>query len=700
VEDLVELALAQPENPLTGETGVVEFAHLRAEHVIPGVEALLHQVEAALVALENDAKPDWHELVCGIERIDDRVHFVWGTVEHLLSVRNTPELRAAHQAMQPRVVGFTMRLRQSRAIFDKLQALRRGPAWASASEGQRRTVEALLQDAVLSGVALTGAPQRRFFQLTLEMEALSTTFSNNVLDATAAFAMDLTEPSEVVGLPRSLRELAAHASSAPGATAESGPWRITLDEGSFRPFMGHSQRRDLREKLYVAMVTRACSGPLDNRPVILEILRRRRECAALLGAESWAQCRLSRRMAGHVARALEWLEELRRVAYPVAQRELGEIVELARRAGAPEADGMEPWDRLFWMERAREARHGLDAEQVRAYCPLPRVLDGLLDLIRRLFGATIREAPEPAGWHRDVRCYHVEDERGTRLGTLFLDLHARAKEKNGGAWVTGGLRRSALFPRPNGGDRLPTAYVMCNFARPIGARPTLLSFDDVQTLFHEFGHALQHVLTKVPYGLVAGNGNIEWDAIEVPSLFMEKWCHHEPTLRRMTAHVETGQPLPQELREELCAARTFYAGNANLHQLRFALLDLELHHRFDPDGAEQLEALQARVSAPFDVGRRFEGDRSVCTFLHVFSWSYSAGYYCYKWAEVLAADAFAAFEEVGLCDPEGLATVGRRFADTVLALGGSRHPLDVFRDFRGRAPTTAAFLRQSGLWPG
>ncbi len=694
-----DLALAHPDNPLTAETGVVDFAQLRAEHVIPGVEALLREVEAALVALEDEAAPDWAELVCGIERIDDRIHFVWGTVEHLLSVKNTPELRAAHEAVQSRVVDFTMRLRQSRAIFDKLQSLRRGPAWASSSEGQRRTVEALLQDAVESGVALTGAPQRRFLHLTVELEALSTTFSNNVLDATAAFAMDLTEPSEVVGLPRSVLELAAEASAVAGATAETGPWRITLEEGSFRPFMLHSRRRDLRERLYEAMVTRASSGPADNRPVILEILRRRRECAALLGAESWAECRLSRRMAAHVARVLEWLEELRQVAYPAAQRELGEIIELARRAGAPEADDLQPWDRLFWMERAREARHGFDAEQVRAYCPLPRVLEGLLELIHRLFGATIRRAPEPEGWHQDVCRYLVEDERGTPLGMLFLDLHARAKEKNGGAWVTGGLRRSALFARPDGGDRLPTAYVMCDFVRPTGTRPTLLSFEDMKTLFHEFGHALQHVLTKVPYGLVAGSSNIEWDAIEVPSLFMEKWCHHEPTLRRMTAHVETGEPLPQQLIEKLQAARTFYAGNANLHQVRFALLDLELHHRFDPDGPESIEQLQARVSAPTEVGRRFEGDRSICTFLHIFSWSYSAGYYSYKWAEVLAADAFAAFEEAGLDDLDGMATVGRRFADTVLALGGSRHPMDVFREFRSREPTTAAFLRQSGLSP-
>jgi oligopeptidase A len=667
--------------------------------VIPGVEALLREVEAALVTIENEAAPNWSELVCGIERIDDRVHFVWGTVEHLLSVKNTPELRAAHQAVQPRVVDFTMKLRQSRTIFDKLQSLRRGPEWTTLSEGQRRTVEALVQDAVLSGVALTGEAKRRFLQLSLEVEALSTTFSNNVIDATAAFAMDLTEPSEVVGLPQSLLALAAHASEVPGATAEAGPWRITLDEPSFRPFMFHSRRRDLRERLYKAMVTRASSGPWDNRAVILEILRRRRECAALLGARSWAECQLSRRMAGHVARVEAWLEEIRRVAYPVAQRELNEIIELARRAGAPEADDLQPWDRLFWMERARAARHGLDAEQVRAYCPLPKVLAGLLDLIRRLFGVTIRAAPEPAGWHQDVRCYSVENERGAQIGTLFLDLHARAKEKNGGAWVTGGLRRSALFPRRDGSDRLPTAYVVCNFARPVGADPALLSFEDIETLFHELGHALQHVLTKVSYGLVAGSNNIEWDAIEVPSLFMEKWCRHEQTLRRMTAHVETGQPLPQELIEKLLAARTFYAGNANLQQIRFASLDLELHHRFDPDGPVTIEDLQARVSATTEVGRRFEGDRSLCTFIHVFSWSYSAGYYSYQWAEVLAADAFAAFEEAGLDDMEGLAAVGRRFADTVLALGGSRHPLDVFRDFRARAPTTAAFLRQSGLSP-
>jgi oligopeptidase A len=636
--------------------------------------------------------------VLGLERLGDRMGFVWGLVGHMMAVRNTPELRAAHETMQPAVIEFSMKLGQSRPIYDKLRSLREGNEWATLSEGQQRSIKSLLHDAETSGVGLDGDAKQRFNQLQQEMADQSTSFANHLMDATKAFTMDLTDKEQVDGLPASLLALAAQSSADENATAEDGPWRITLDFPSAQPFLMHSKRRELRQQLFTANVTRASAGELDNSQIILDLLKNRREAATILGFASWAELSLSNKMAPDVASAEALLEEVRHVAHPAAKLELEELIQAARDAGAPEADSLQPWDRGFWTERVREARFDFEEEQLRPYFPMPRVLDGLFSLIQRLFGVTVEQTTGiQAGWHEDVIYFQLKDGQGAPMASLFLDPFARTEDKRGGAWMNDGLGRTRLFPGEDGSPRLPVAYIVCNFTPPVGGKPAQLSFGEVETLFHEFGHALQHMLTRVEDGMVAGIGNVEWDAVELPSQFMENWCYHEPTLMGMTGHVDTGEPLPKDLFDKVCAARTFHSGNQNLRQLHFGMLDLELHHRFDAAGSETLEDVENRIAANTVIGERFEGDRRLCGFAHIFAGGYSAGYYSYKWAEVLSADAFGAFEEAGLENEQAIQETGRRFAATVLALGGSRAPMDVFKEFRGREPSTEALLRHSGL---
>ncbi len=685
-------------NPLLAPSGIADFPSFRAEHVVPGVQALVHECSEILRQLEEEAAPTWKDLAGGIERINDRMNFVWGLVGHFMSVRNTPELREANEQMQPKVIECMMAVGQSRPLFDKLNQLKDGAEWATLEEGQKRAVNALLHEATLAGVALEGEQQERFNTLQQEMAELSTTFANHVIDATKAFHMDLSDPADVEGLPPSLLAIAAQASEDENATAENGPWRITLDGPVISPFLMHSRRRELREKVMKAYTTRASEGELNNGPIIADLLRKRRECAKILGYGSWADMSLSSKMAPDVAAALKLGEDLRLVAFPAAERELEELKDFARAAGAAEADEMMPWDRGFWAERMREARFDFEAEALRPYFPMSKVMEGLFELAERLFGITLRDATgKVPGWHADVTYYEVLDGSGAEIASFFMDPYARSADKRGGAWMNDGLSRTNLFPRENGAPRLPVAYVVCNFTPPVGDKPALLSFGEVETTFHEFGHALQHMLTQVEHGLVSGIENVEWDAVELPSQFMENWCYHEPTLMGLTSHVDTGDKLPKELFDKIVAARTYRAGSGTLRQLQFGLLDMELHHSFDPDGSESLAELEDRLAELVTVGERDPGARPLCAFGHIFSGGYSAGYYSYKWAEVLSADAFAAFEEVGLDNEAAVMETGRRFAKTVLGLGGSRPPMDVFKEFRGREPKVDALMRHTGL---
>ena len=677
-------------NPLLATEGLPHFDTIRPEHVVPGMQTLLAELGRDVDRLEASAAPAWAAVVAPLEALTDRLQRAWGTVGHLMGVKNSDALRAAHEAVQPEVVTFSLRLGQSRPIYQALKGLQ---ASAGLDATERRIVDALVRDAELAGVGLEGEARERFNAIQMELAELSTAFSNHVLDATKAFALTLTTADEVAGLPASLRALAADAArraGEAGATAESGPWRITLDLPSYVPFMQHARRRDLRERLYRAYVTRASSGPLDNMPLVARILRLRREQATLLGYADFAALSLASKMAPDVPAVERLLDELRAPAWPAAEKDLAELRAAARAASAPEADTLTHWDVPFWAERVREARYAYSDEVLRPYFPLPHVLDGLFALAARLFGVRIRPADgEVPVWHPDVRFFRVDAEDGQPLAAFYLDPYSRPAEKRGGAWMDDCVGRAP--------GRTPVAYLVCNQAPPVDGRPSLMSFDEVRTLFHEFGHGLQHMLTTVEQSFAAGIRNVEWDAVELPSQFMENWCYHRATLEGLSRHVDTGAALPEELFAKLAAARTYRAGSDMLRQLYFAGTDLALHHGYDPDGSEGPFDVQRRVAARTLLIPPLPEDRFLASFSHVFAGGYAAAYYSYKWAEVLSADAFGAFEEAGLDDARALAATGRRFRATVLGLGGSRHPLEVFTAFRGRPPTTAALLRQAGL---
>ena len=687
-------------NPLLARSGLPRFDRIRPEHVVPGIRTLLAGLLAEVEALEGGVEPTWAGVVEPLERMGDRLDSTWGVVGHLMSVRNSDALRRAHEEVQGDVVAFGLRVGQSRPIYDALLGLSESRHWAELAEGQRRVVESLLREARHSGVALEGEAKERFNEIQRELAELASDFGNHVLDATKAFSLTVREPEEMEGTPASLRRLAAQAAreaGEDGATEHGGPWRLTLDAPSFTPFLQHGARRDLREKLYRAYISRAGDGEFDNTPLIAGILELRLEEARLLGYESYAEVSLASKMAPDATSVSRLLADLRDASYDAALHDLEALRSIARRRGAPECDELRQWDVPYWAERLREERFDYSEEDLRPYFPLPKVLDGLFSLAERLFGVEIEAADgEAALWHPDVRFFRVS-EGGQPIASFFLDPYSRPAEKRGGAWMDECVTRSRALAAPGEAVRLPVAHLVCNQAPPVDGQPSLMSFGEVTTLFHEFGHGLQHMLTRVEQVMAAGIRNVEWDAVELPSQFMENWCHQREALRKISAHVETGEPLPDSLVEKLRLARTYRAGSDMLRQVYLASIDLELHHGHRPGGAETAFDVQRRIAERTTVMPPLDEDRFLCSFGHIFAGGYAAGYYSYKWAEVLSADAFAAFEEAGLDDERALAEVGRRFRDTVLALGGSRAPMRVFADFRGREPTPEALLRHCGL---
>ena len=689
-------------NPLMKQGGVPEYADIRPEHVVPAMRAILREVEADLEGLESAVQPTWESVVEPLERMEDRLGSAWRTVGHLMGVRNSDALRAAYEEVQSEVVAFGLRKEQSRPLFEALEGLAKSAGFAALTRGQQRIVSNLILNARHAGVALEGAARARFGEITQELAQLGTAYSNHVLDSTKAFSMTLRDSAEMDGTPESLRQMAAQnarAAGEEGATPESGPWRITLDYPSYIPFLQDATRRDLREKLYRAFMTRASTGDVDNTPIIARTLALRAEVARLLGYGSYAEVSLASKMAPSVDAVSALLEQLLEASHDAAVSDLDELRAHAKAQGAAEADDLQHWDVSFWSARLREARFDFKSEDLRPYFPMPKVLDGLFRLARRLFGVQIVAADgEAPVWHEDVRFFRVLDPEGGAIGAFYLDAYSRPGEKRGGAWMDECVCRSKRLATSGESVRLPVANLVCNGTPPVGDQPSLMTFMEVNTLFHEFGHGLQHMLTTVDEVLAAGTRNVEWDAVELPSQFMENFCYHRSTIDEISGHVTTGEPLPDELFQKLAAARTFRAGSDMLRQLYLAMTDLELHRsQAIADGSESAFDVQRRVAERTTLMMPLPEDRFLCSFAHIFAGGYSAGYYSYKWAEVLSADAFAAFEEAGLHDEEAVAATGRRFRETVLAQGGSESPMEVFKAFRGREPTPDALLRHTGL---
>lgn len=683
------------QNPLLIGKGLPPFDQIKPEQVVPAMREILAELETKLTDLEANLTPTWSGLVLPLTEIEERLGWTWGIVGHLMGVQNSPELRQAYEEVQPEVVKFYTRFSQSQPLYKGFKQIRESDTWDTLEPAQKRIVEAALRDAELSGVGLEGEARDRFNQIQLEMAELTTKFSNNVLDATQAFQLKLTKSEEVDGLPASALSLAAQSARAKGdenATPEAGPWVITLDMPSYIPFMKYATNRDLREKLYRAFISRAASGELNNNPIIERILELRKEQAEILGFSSYAELSLARKMAPDVAAVENLLEELRGVSYEAATKELAELKEFAN------LEDIKPWDTAFWAEKQQEAKFSFTDEELRPYFPLPQVLNGLFGLAQRIFNVKIEPADGQAPiWQEDVRYFQVSDEKGEAIAYFYLDPYSRPAEKRGGAWMNDCVGRAKMTVEGNDTVRLPVAYLICNQTPPVDGKPSLMTFDEVSTLFHEFGHGLQHMLTRVDYPGAAGINNVEWDAVELPSQFMENWCYDRATLMGMAKHYETGETLPEHYYQKLLAARNYMSGSGMLRQLHFSLVDIELHHRYQPGGSETPAQVRERIAKNTTVLAPLPEDSFLCAFGHIFAGGYAAGYYSYKWAEVLSADAFAAFEEAGLDNESAVQETGKRFRETVLALGGSQHPMEVFAAFRGREPKTEALLRHSGL---
>ncbi len=688
-------------NPLLKGQGLPPFAEIQPEQVVPAMTGLLGKVHNDLTQLEANIIPTWVGLVEPLDRLTESIGWSWSIVGHLMGVKNSPELRAAHEEMQPQVVQFWMRLGQSTALYQGYKAIKASAEWATYEPAQQRIIAAAIRDMELSGVGLTGETKQRFNDIQLALAELANKFSNNVLDATKAYRLTLTEPAEIAGLPESLLGQAAQAARAAGqeaATPTDGPWVITLDAPSYSPFMQHSQQRELREQVYKALVSRAASGDYNNLENIDRILELRREMSNILGYANFAELSLASKMAPNVAAVENLLESLRSASFEAAKQDLEDLRAFAISKGATEANDLKHWDIAYWAERLREDKFDFNAEELRPYFPLEQVLSGLFNLAHKLFGITITAADGTAPiWHPDVRYFQIVNEQHQPIAYFYLDAYSRPAEKRGGAWMADCVSRAKMTDVDGATVRLPIAYLTCNQTPPVDGKPSLMTFGEVETLFHEFGHGLQHMLTTVDYVGASGISNVEWDAVELPSQFMENWCYDRPTLLSLGKHYETGEPLPEHYYQKLLAARTFMSGSAMLRQIHFSWLDLELHGRYQPGGAESIADVRNRLAKITMVIPPLPEDNFLCAFGHIFAGGYAAGYYSYKWAEVLSADAFAAFEDAGLDDPDAIGTTGRRFRDTVLSLGGSQHPMEVFTAFRGREPDPVALLRHNGL---
>lgn len=679
-------------NPLLDFSGPPRFADFKTEHVTPAVDALLAENRAVITRVEDERAPaTWADFVEPLEDANERLSRAWGQVGHLNAVMNSLELREAYNDNLPKLTQYYTELGQNEKLFNKYKYLRSSPAFAALSTAQRKIIENELRDFRLSGAELPADKKARFKAISEELSKLSSRFSDNLLDATNAFAHVITDEAGLAGLPDDARQAAREAAVNATEADKKAGWKFTLHAPSYLPVMQYAEDRKLRELMYHAYVTRAAEFGKDewnNTPLITDIVKLRQELAQLLGFASYAEYSLEPKMAKTPQQVLDFLHQLAARAKPHAQRDLDEVSAFAReKLGLPK---LEAWDFAYASEKLRIERYAFSEQEVKQYFPETAVLPGMFRVIETLYGLTITPDDAPK-WHPDVRFFSLRDQQGTLVGQFYLDLYARST-KRGGAWMDDAITRR----RKSGTVQSPIAYLNCNFSAPIGNQPALFTHDEVITLFHEFGHGLHHLLTRVDYLGVSGIHGVEWDAVELPSQFMENFCWEWDVLRPMTRHITSGQALPKSLFDKMLAAKNFQSGMQSVRQIEFALFDLHLHYDFDTRGAKTaldlLDEVRARVAVT--VPPRY--NRFPNNFSHIFAGGYAAGYYSYKWAEVLSADAFSLFEEKGVLDP----ATGRHFWDEILGVGGSRPALESFVAFRGREPKIDALLRHSGMSDG
>ncbi len=671
-------------NPLLEFSGLPRFDEIRAEHVGPAIDTLLAQAEAAVKRAETVAPATWDGFVEPLDDATEKLWRAWGQVGHLQAVANTPAMREAYNANLPKVSRFSSALGQNLALYAQYKALKEGPEWAGYSGARRRIVDNALRDFRLGGAELDAAGKARFAAIQEELSALSAKFSEHVLDATDAYALYVEDEARLSGIPA---EVLAAAKAAAAKDGKPG-WKLTLQMPCYLPVMAHADDRALREQLCRAYFVRASelggNPELDNTPVMRRLLALRAELAGLLGFADYAGYSLATKMAESPAQVLGFLRDLAARALPHARRDRDELEAFAREHLGLEH--VEAWDLAYASDKLKQARYRFSEQEVKPYFTEPKVLAGLFGLIHDLYGLQVKPDRAPV-WHPDVRFFRLERADGTLVGQFYLDLYAR-EGKRGGAWMDDCRNRRDRAS----GIQTPLVYLVCNFGKGGDGRPATFTHREVITLFHEMGHGLNQLLTEVGDLGVAGINGVEWDAVELPSQFMENFCWEWARVQAMTAHVASGEPLPRDLFDRMLAAKNFQSGMFTVRQLEFALFDMQLHTGFDPAREDVLALLDA-VRAEVAVNLPPAWNRFPHQFSHIFAGGYAAGYYSYKWAEVLSADAYAAFEEA----PDQLAATGARFREEILARGGSRPAAENFRAFRGREPDLDALLRHSGM---
>ncbi|GAB6067038.1 oligopeptidase A [Methylothermus subterraneus] len=676
-------------NPLLEAYELPPFARIRPEHVEPAIDQILAENRARIAELLRTPNYTWDNLIRPLEDLDDRLDKAWAPVRHLNAVVNSEPLRQAYNACLPKLSAYATELGQNLSLYEAHRALAESEEFGRLDAAQRKILQDALRDFRLAGVDLPEAQKARFKEIEQRLAQLMSQFEENVLDATNAWTKHFTDLKPLAGLPETALAVARQAAAAKGLDG----WLLTLEFPCYAAVMTFAENRDLRREMYEAYVTRASDqGPLagrfDNTACMEEILRLRHEKAQLLGYANFAELSLATKMAQTPTQVLKFLKELAARAKPKAQEELAELEQFAREHGGIQE--LKAWDLMYFSEKLRQTRFQLSQEEVKQYFPAPKVVAGLFAVVERLYGFTVRELEGVEVWHPEVRAYEILDRQGEVRGRFYLDLYARPK-KRGGAWMDECVARRKF----QGQVQIPVAFLTCNFTPPTADAPALLTHDEVLTLFHEFGHGLHHLLTQVDYLAASGIRGVEWDAVELPSQFMENFCWQKEALAHISGHYLSGQPLPDELLSKMLAARHFQAGMQMVRQLEFALFDFRLHLEYDPAQGGRIYELLDQVRDEVAVFKPPAFNRFAHSFTHIFGGGYAAGYYSYKWAEVLAADAFSRFEEEGIFDP----LTGRAFLEHILETGGSRPALESFIAFRGRKPKIDALLRHTGILP-
>jgi len=673
------------DNPLLQQQGLPAFSQIKPEHIEPAVDQVLAENRAWLAERLKDATPPtWDNLIYPLDEAGNRLERVWAPVSHLNAVANNDELRDAYNTCLPKLSQYHTEIGQNKALYEAIEQVRANTKGLNVA--QQQALDNSLQSFRLSGVALPEAQKQRFSEVSQQLSQLSSQFADNVLDATNAWSKQITDVQELQGLPDSALAMAKQAAE----QRDLDGWLITLDFPSFFSVMAYADKRELREEVYRAYSTRASelgdNPDWDNSAIMRDILRLRQEEAQLLGYADYAEVSLATKMADSTASVMQFLENLAERSKPFAEREFADVLAYGRDTLG--LSNIEAWDVTYISEKLKEARFDFTEEDLKPYFPVDNVIHGLFTLVERLYGVHIEAEQAVDTWHPDVRVYRITNPAGEQQALFYLDLYAR-QHKRGGAWMSDFCGRF----RRHDGMQIPVAFMTCNGTPPVGDQPALFTHDEVVTLFHEFGHGLHHMLTQVDYPDIAGINGVEWDAVELPSQFMENWCWEREVLDMMAKHWQTGEKLPEALFDKMQASRYFQSAMSMVRQLEFSLFDMRLHTT--PDAAEpgQVQAIHQAVRNQVAVIKPPAFNRMANSFGHIFAGGYAAGYYSYKWAEVLSADAYARFEEEGLFSRE----VGQDFLQEILQVGGSRPAMDSFVAFRGRQPQVDALLRHSGL---